>query len=76
VNEARGKKDSTKSIDKLNDAGFAPLHEAAQYDRTDVAKSLLNRGADIDVRTREVQKVIGTMVVIEVKCSNGHRRIW
>ena len=53
VNEARGKKDGTKSIDKLNDAGFAPLHEAAQYDRTDAAKSLLDRGADIDVRTRE-----------------------
>jgi len=24
----------------------------------------------------QVQKVIGTMVVIEAKCSNGHRRIW
>jgi len=53
VNEARGKRDITKGIDKLNEAGFAPLHKAAQNDQTDSAKSLLDQGADIDVRTRE-----------------------
>ena len=53
VNEARGKRDSTKGIDKLNEGGFAPLHKAAQNDQTDSAKSLLDLGADIDVRTRE-----------------------
>ena len=53
VNEARGKRDITKSIDKLNEAGIAPLHKAAQNDQIDSAKSLLDQGADIDVRTRE-----------------------
>lgn len=53
VNEARGKKDGTKVIDKLNEAGFAPLHKAAQNDQTESVKSLLDQGADIDVQTRE-----------------------
>lgn len=53
VNEARGKRDSAKGVDKLNEAGFAPLHKAAQNDQTDSAKFLLDQGADIDVRTRE-----------------------
>ena len=53
VNEARGKRDSSKSIDKLNETGVAPLHKATQNDQTDSAKSLLDEGADIDVRTRE-----------------------
>ena len=53
VNEARGKRDIAKNVDKLNEAGFAPLHKAAQNDQTDNAKSLLDQGADIDVQTRE-----------------------
>lgn len=53
VNEVRGKRESTKNIDKLNEAGFAPLHKAAQNDQTDSAKSLLDQCADIDVRTRD-----------------------
>ena len=53
VNEVRGKRDSTKNTDKLNEAGFAPLHKAAQDDQTDSAKSLLDQCADIDVRTRD-----------------------
>ena len=53
VNEARGKRDSAKGIDKVNETGVAPLHKAAQNDQTDSAKSLLDQGADIDVRTRE-----------------------
>ena len=53
VNEARGKKDGTKDIDKLNEDGFAPLHKAAQNDQAESVKSLLDQGADIDVQTRE-----------------------
>lgn len=53
VNEKLKIKDSTKSVDKLDESGLAPLHQAAQYDRTDVARSLLDQGADIDVLTRE-----------------------
>ena len=47
------KRDATKGIDKLNEAGFAPLHKAAQNDQTENVKSLLDQGADIDVQTRE-----------------------
>lgn len=53
VNEARGKKDGTKGVDKLNEAGLAPLHKAAQNDQTESVKSLLDQGADIDVQTGE-----------------------
>lgn len=53
MNEVRGKRDSTKHIDKLNEDGYTPLHKAAQNDQTDSAKSLLDQCADIDVRTRD-----------------------
>ena len=53
VNETFGKNDSTKSIDKLDEFGLALLHQASQYGRTDIARSLLDNGAEIDVRTRE-----------------------
>ena len=53
VNEKFGTKDSAKSIDKLDESGLALLHQAAQYGRTDIARSLLANGAEIDVRTRE-----------------------
>ena len=47
------KRDGTKGIHKLNEAGFAPLHKAAQNEQTESAKSLLDQGADINVQTRE-----------------------
>lgn len=53
VNEKFAKKDSKKSMDKLGESGLTLLHQAAQYGRTDIARSLLDNGAEIDVRTRE-----------------------
>lgn len=53
VNEQLGKKKNSKAIDKLDQSGLALLHQAARYDRTDVARSLLDHGARIDVRSRE-----------------------
>ena len=53
VNETLGKKDGTKTIDKLDESGLALLHQAVQYDRANIARSLLDDGAEIDVRTRE-----------------------
>lgn len=54
VNEQLGKqKKNSKSIDKLDQSGLALLHQAARYDRTNVARSLLDHGARIDVRSRE-----------------------
>lgn len=53
VNEQLGKKENSKAIDKLDQSGLALLHQAARYDRADVARSLLDHGARIDVRSRE-----------------------
>lgn len=53
VNETLGVKNSTKSVDTLDESGLALLHQAAQYDRTDAVRSLLDQDAEIDVRTRE-----------------------
>ena len=53
VSETLGKKDNTKTIDKLDQSGLALLHQAAQYGRTDIARSLLDNGAEIDVRSKE-----------------------
>lgn len=53
VSETLGKKSNTKTIDKLEQSGLALLHQAAQYGRTDIARSLLDNGAEIDVRSKE-----------------------
>ena len=54
VNEQLGKlKKNSKGIDKLDQSGLALLHQAARYDRTSVARTLLDHGARIDVRSRE-----------------------
>lgn len=53
VNEQLEKKKNSKVIDKLDQSGLALLHQAARYDRANVARSLLDHGAQIDVRTRE-----------------------
>ena len=54
VNDHLGKlKKNSKGIDKLDQSGLALLHQAARYDRTNVARSLLDHGARIDVRSRE-----------------------
>lgn len=54
VNEQLGKlKKISKDIDKLDQTGLALLHQAARYERANVAKSLLDHGARIDVRSRE-----------------------
>lgn len=55
VKEQLGKKNNAKNIDKLDQSGLALLHQAARYDRTNVARCLLDYGARIDVRSREDQ---------------------
>ena len=56
VNEARGKTDSTKSVDKVNEAGIAPLHKATQNDQTDSAKSLLDQAGGVQILTYKREK--------------------
>ena len=53
MDETRKRKESTKSVDKLDESGLALLHQVAQYNRTEEARSLLDDGAEIDVRSRE-----------------------
>lgn len=53
VKERLLKRENTKEIDKLDQSGLALLHQAARYNRSSVAQTLLDHGARIDVRTRE-----------------------
>ena len=53
VNAKLGLKQNVEAIDKLDESGLNLLHQAARYDRTDVARALLNHGAPIDARSRE-----------------------
>lgn len=53
VNERLLEKDNVKDIDRLDHSGLALLHQAARYNRSGVAGTLIDHGARIDVRTRE-----------------------
>ena len=53
VKERLLKRQHTKQIDKLDQSGLAMLHQAARYNRVRVAQTLLDHGAQVDVRTRD-----------------------
>lgn len=53
VNQQLMKKQHIEGINKLDQSGLALLHQAARYNRVNVAGTLLDHGARIDVRSRE-----------------------
>ena len=50
VDEVMGLLDARLGVNDVDDAGFTPLHYAAQALRADTAKLLIARGADLEAR--------------------------
>ena len=51
-------------INAYDTEGWTPLHEAAHYGRSDIAQTLLNRGADVEGRPPESDPAYATNAVL------------